>query len=123
MLETQENLVLCGVVNIEGVNNEIYARPETGDILYDDPVSGSVMLITPLTETDPMAMDSVSSLEDAISNGTYGPIIGIILTERDAIVIKTYELAERRPYADLFTESNQEIEIDLNMVDPIFDEE
>ena len=122
MLEAREDFRLCGGLILNEKFLPIYIGLETGDVLYEDEIDGLIMPISPLSETAPLELKDINSLEIALRNNTYGKILGIIYTEGYAIVITHQFSAERRQYSKLFQPSTDKILISLNIVDPVIEE-
>jgi hypothetical protein len=118
MLDEEIGCTLCGVLILSGASLPIYIREESGDVLYEDVTNGTVMMVSPLTERNPIEVEKLHSVQEAIVNKTYGNAIGIVFTTEKAIVILDEDTAEYRPYSNLFESSGQTVRIDLNLMDP-----
>lgn len=115
-MELYEKYGVCGVVMLEGVETEIYSNPETGDLLYEDELSGRDMMIGGISESTARDNMSARAISDKLAKGAYGQgVIGVVYCEKYVIVFTSDTTCEIRPFNKLKVPSENHYDVDFNI--------
>lgn len=87
MLESMDNMTLCGVIIYNGVAEEIYCD-EVGQLVFETTQDGGCWCISEINIGEPLPVKRVDNFVEAIETGLYGEkCIGAIYGKNGSVVV------------------------------------
>ncbi|MDR1523304.1 MAG: hypothetical protein LBS29_05070 [Endomicrobium sp.] len=110
-----DRFIPCGSLLFNNECTTIYCNSKIGDLIYEEPLGGAVMLVGNLMITNPLHLNNLSPIEKGLYNNKYADAIGLVYTEiGDVYAIMDDYIAEKRDVLTLDKHSNTIVDIDLN---------
>lgn len=115
-MELHEKFRVCGVLQLEGTEVEVFTDPSTGSLLYHDEFSGRNLMIGGISDRTPKGGMDARALSKKLNSGAYGEgVIGVIYCEKYIIVITSESTCEIRPYNAIKVPADKSYEINLDI--------
>lgn len=87
MLESMDNMTLCGVIIYNGVAEEIYCD-EVGQLVFETSQDGGCWCLSEINIGEPLSVKRVDNFVEAIETGVYGPnCVGVIFCKDGRVVV------------------------------------
>lgn len=87
MLESMDNMTLCGVIIYNEVAEEIYCD-EVGQLVFETSQDGGCWCLSEINIGEPLSVKRVDNFVEAIETGVYGPnCVGVIFCKDGRVVV------------------------------------
>lgn len=90
MLESMDNMTLCGVITNNDSYEDIYCD-DCGVLVFESYSDGACWCLTEINIGTPLKLTSTQPLINNMENGVYGDCVGVIYSSTGNIIVLTDE--------------------------------